>query len=112
LKHVEDPVQHNLLGGLDIIVNVFHDEEQAQLVLLLKIFLNMLNHLNRVILGHTLQLQRLAEAHKDLALTVIEDRVDPNHLEYLLLLLLPLLVLKFDVLFDLVHKGMDRLFVS
>jgi hypothetical protein len=47
-KHVQDLIEKQLLGGLNIIVYVFKDKEDCLVRVLLEVSLDWVNHLNGV----------------------------------------------------------------
>lgn len=110
LEHIQYSVKHHLLGGLDVVVDVLKYKQQTHIVLVLEVLLNIFNHLNCVIFCDTLKLQGLAELHEDLAFRIIKYRVDSDHLEELVILLL-LDTQVLDVLFYLVEETVNGLLV-
>ena len=109
LEHVEDAVKHHLLGRLDVEVDVLQDEQQAHVLLMAKVLFDLLDHFNSVVFVDTFQVQSLAELGEDLALSVVEDRVDSDDLE--ILVVAPLFFEVLHLLLHLVQEGVDGLLV-
>ena len=85
LQHVEDLVEQNLLRSLDVVFNVFENEQDECFRVLLKPFLNLRYHLDRVKLfvllaGHS---QCFAELLENFRLTVVKNRVYSHHFQSL-----------------------------
>lgn len=77
-----------LLAPFDVEVDVFEYKDDAKILLLLKVFLNLINHLNVVALLPAFEIKRLKKLGEHFLLRVVKNRVNAYDAQLLHLILL------------------------